>query len=689
MPPLIDLLQGAEMIRAAGRLSGLLICVVFLTAIPSNKSTAFHIGNPFKGVERALGSVARGVGNILGQGLDGLCAPTINTFADDVNKVLAERIIQADAMIGARITQIDGLMTNKLNQFDHLLQGTIQQFDALLDQKIGAVDIVATKAVQNAEDSLIAVLRYGAALFLIFALIFVVTKLVITRSPKEALSEPFLTSGFAAIAIAAAVAVGGSYVISPPAGAQIAKLTTNFQNAATTAYRHGEMNDASIYAKQLTVIDPTSIHFAAFQKVAEIQRDILYRPTTLKSVPGANEILPQISRLQQYTNDPLIKSSNDEFSKFIVEQASATSAVVLWQLAQDKELENEALCSAADAISMFEGSLTSKDVASVQTTATPFIWLSYSYLRWGAMVSRGSTSTASCEDKVALAKITADLEPTLAIFDQAEPPDSIKHVVTFNRAAVTYFAQASPMYTAIVIHDTAMQVLPGAADIAAHKAERDKLAERLMSLWSNFLSSTMSDPSISFSDIGIGAIGLPAALAYRAQLVRDVPGAGARHLTQPVCAAVINDVNTLTPDQLKAKYEAIHPPGEPAAAAQIDAIYHLALVYQSKQIRNLICSEQVAIDNSLSTTEASLTAAAKKPLAQELSDRQLIAKDGVLTSLAACKAVGTEPSPWTGHPVCSDSDFGAATPIQTQPYTEWLASIGPLPTNNVRYAMVR
>ena len=42
------------------------------------------------------------------------------------------------------------------------------------------------------------------------------------------------------------------------------------------------MNDATLFAKQLTVIDPTDLKYGALHKVAEIQRDIFYRPTLLR-----------------------------------------------------------------------------------------------------------------------------------------------------------------------------------------------------------------------------------------------------------------------------------------------------------------------------------------------------------------------------------------------------------------------
>lgn len=662
------------------RYSLLVITCLVLTSIPLNRTEAFP--NPFKAVGNALGGIARGVGNIFGQGLAGLASPTINAFADEANRVLAEALVKADNILAARITQVDAILSKQLNALDQSISEKIEKFDKILDQKIGAVDIVATKAVQNAEDSLISVLRFGAVLILVTCLVFVIARVIILRPSKQTLSSDWLIAGFATVILAAVVAVGASYVITPPAGARVAKLNEDFRQAAMSAYRQGEMNDAAIYAKQLTVLDPTSIHYSAFQKVAEVQRDIMYRPTTLKSAAGAHEILPRIRRLEQFANDPTLATAADVFSKFITQEVSATSAVIGWQVAQTRALEQEALCSAAEAIDLFRNSNPSNASA-----ATPFLWLSYSYLRWAEMTVRGSTSASKCPDGREFVQMLANVQVTLAMFDTANPPQSMAHVITFNRAAIRYFDQASAIYTAMILHDAAFQFRPDPFK-QQHKEQRDKLAEQLIKIWADFTATMSADSSITTNDISLAVIGVPAALALRAQFIRNIPDPNGRTLSQAACAEQVTDVNNNAPN-LSAKYENTKPAGETGAAAQKDTIYQLAMMYPSSKIRNMFCPEQVAFDNELNTAEKALAAAVKKNFADEVSDRTTLANVRIFANLISCIPAKPAFAGWTGHDVCIADDLANPSSMKSKPFREWLAQAPITTPNGPRYAMVR
>lgn len=677
----------------------LCLSLMMVIVAPIEKSEAFSIGNPFAAVGRALGDVARGVGNIFGQGIAGLASPTINAFSDDVNKVLAERLVQADKMLQARVAQVDEVMQKNINNLDGIIQDKIQKFDALLDQKIGAVDIVATKAVQSAEDSLVAVLRFGTALVLVACIIFVLSKIIINRSARQVLSSQTVVAGMATIVIACAGALGASYLIQPPAGARVERLSQDFQKAAITAYRLGELNDAAVYAKQLTVIDPTNVAYAAFQKVAEIQRDILYRPTSLKSVPGANELLPKVRRLSQFALDPSVRSGNDPLSRFVAEQTSATSAVVLWQLSQTKGTDREALCNAADAIGEFRKDIPTKDPKVVSDRATPFTWLAYSYLRWGEISYRNASTLFKCPDGADFAATAKALDPILEAFDGAVPPDTIAHVVIFNRAATRYFSQAAPLYTTLVVRDAAWQVTSDPATKAAHKSERDKIAERLIGLWSQFSIEIRNNTAVATNDIALASIGLPAALALRAQYIRDADPA-ARSLAQGTCASIIAELQANSA-AAKAKYENLRPANEPAASSHSDAIYRLATIFPSSKVQNMLCPDQVDFDAKLWASEKALVVAATKAINDETKARMELSRDPILNNLAICvAATSTTPvAPWIGHPMCSDADFGkqldsgtstARLPFDTKPYSDWLASdVVPNSLELVRYAMVR
>src|SRR5262249_5174447 len=143
------------------------LAIVSLIALPPRGSAEIPV------VEQALGDVARGVGNVFGQGLAGLAGPTINTAenaADNVitralalaDGVLKERIGQVDTMLQARIVQIDAVINKNLNDLNHDVEKSIRELDIILDEKLGMVDITATKWIQNLQDAFIVGTRYLA-----------------------------------------------------------------------------------------------------------------------------------------------------------------------------------------------------------------------------------------------------------------------------------------------------------------------------------------------------------------------------------------------------------------------------------------------------------------------------------------------------------------------------------------------
>jgi hypothetical protein len=287
-------------------------CLTISLLLITPPAQAFSIGNPFKAIGNALGGVARGVGNIFGQGLAGLAGPTISTFSDEANKLSAEIIAKVDTMADKRINQVDSILSNRINQMDSVMAKNIDEvdgrignrikdFDKLLDEKIGAVDIVATKAIQNAEDSFIRVIRYAAILLLIAALVGILAYMVITRS--RSLPPDRIQIGVATTVIAALVVFGASFFLTPPAGEKIQMLAEDFTKAARNSYRSGELNDAVTYAKQLTVIFPTESTYQVFHKLTEVQRDLFYRPTMIKSVQGSNALLPRVRRIGELVDD--------------------------------------------------------------------------------------------------------------------------------------------------------------------------------------------------------------------------------------------------------------------------------------------------------------------------------------------------------------------------------------------------
>lgn len=661
---------------------------------------AFSIGNPFKAVGDALGGVARGVGNIFGQGLAGFAQPTIHTFADEANKLSAEviakidvmatnRINQLDSVIGARINQVDDVMAKNIEKVDLTISDKIKNFDLLLDQKIGAVDIVATKAIQSAEDSFVRIIRYAAILFLIAALVGVLAYMIITRSralPPQSIQIGVATTGVAAILVFAA-----SFFLTPPAGEKVALLSKDFEKAAFAAYRNAELNDAVTLAKQLTVIHPADSGYYAFHKLAEIQRDILYRPTVIKSIKGTNELLPRVRRVSQLIEEIGLETKTDKFSVFVKQEVAATAAVVLWQLASTREQEQMAICSAADAL----GELSQADGADVSDKiarrGSAFTWLAFGYLQWAQSVYLGNSKDFRCAKRdgksdtktTAFSELLTTAKPLIEAFaaSASEAPESIRAIVSFNTEATKYFKEASRLYTGMIVHDAQWQ-LSASGDRSEtskknHQIERDRLAEELIAQWSNFSSLIEKNAAIKSSDIVMAATGLPAALAIRAHKIRYVSDVNQRMLAREGCVALVN----LMKDK-------------PADAQQQfgkDPLYLLARMY-SAPVRNLLCVEQTYFDGVLSGTEKELTLASAQPQKAEEAKQQAaisVARSEVLTALVTCITESGD-AKLLGHVACNDEDFRKGK--QLQPFMEWLTrqqTTPNVPVSAPRYAMVR
>jgi hypothetical protein len=668
--------------KLARRFAGACVAIALLLVVPP--AQAFSIGNPFKAVGNALGSVARGVGNIFGQGLAGLAGPTISTFTDEANKLSAEiiakvdamaekRINQVDAVLGNRINQIDGVMAKNIDVVDKIMGTRIADFDKLLDEKIGAVDIVATKAIQNAEDSFIRVIRYAAVLLLIAALVGLLAYLVITRF--RTLPPDSIQIGAATTVVAALVVFGASFFLTPPAGEKIQLLAADFSKAARASYRSGELNDAVTYTKQLTVVYPTNPTYQIFHKITEVQRDLFYRPTMIKSVQGANALLPRVRRIGELVDDIGLEKQTDEFSGFLRHEASATAAIVLWQLANTREEERLALCAAADAL----GDLTPSPTAT-SDKATPATWLAYSYLRWSDATYLGNAAEFNCrkgKETTQFKALRAKAEGSLQAFDAAfdNRPDSIRSILFFNRESTNYFREASRLYTGLIVHD-AQSMLPttGTRTDAIkknHRDERDKLASLLVANWINFTEKMVNDGAVKSSDIILAATGLPAAMAIRAQRIRDLADGPPRALTQAGCADTINKLKTTAFD------------GKDPLAA-------LGRLY-SEKVRNLLCVEQVYFDGALTAAETDLKSSSSRDEAQEKSDqsKMAIARAEVLTSLVTC--IKENATNLLGHASCTTDELKTEPLV---PFVQWLTrgpqpAPAPAPPPEPRYAMVR
>ncbi len=195
------------------------------------------------------------------------------------------------------------------------------------------------------------------------------------------------------------------------------------------------------------------------------------------------------------------------------------------------------------------------------------------------------------------------------------------------------------------------------------------MANQLVANWIIFTKKMVDDGAVKSSDIIMAATGLPAALAIRAQRIRDINDVNARGLTQAGCADTINKMKTVPFD------------GKDALAA-LGGLY-------SEKVRNLLCAEQVYFDAALTQAENDLRSSSSRDEAAEKADQSKMAtvRAEVLASLITCIKDRNDAA-LLGHTACTQDELKTMPLV---PFVEWLTrgQPTPAPATGPRYAMVR
>jgi hypothetical protein len=686
-------------------------CLLALFCLFSQQTSA---GNIFSEVTASLGEVTKGLGNVLGQGISGLAAPTINDFTDAANgvvartlqlgnDVLAQRITQLDEAAKARLSQVDVLANHLLDKLNSDLTSAIDQIDKILDDKIGSAQVAVQRATFSLQNSLLTVAFYFVAVVFIAALAFLMIRRSLNRGVSGSPSSKQVLTGLGFVAATSIVVVVALYILKIPLSGQLLQLEAEMQSNTLKSYRAASFNNAVTYAKQLAILEPNSTKFQALEKLAEIQRDVLYRPTVLKSPRGAVGFQPKIRELDELVSDKVISGSNDELSEFVKVETDASTAVILWQLGQG--LQNgqieRGLCAAINSAARFWGKNRSIGDAEankifVETEATPFVWLASRYLKWGSFIYREKDPPLQCQrglQSVSFQGELKKLDKMVAAFDVASKPSSIAHIVNFDDYALEYFEKASYLYSALIVADANFELTRGDKD--PQKREwyfnaRNRWADQLMDGWTQFMSKIGKDTSIAGNDIIVASIGIPAALAIRAQMIRNIPSATSRALSNSAgierveysCSTVISDLQT-DPANLRKQYEHYVPlpvPEAPAAknAENINAVYSLAKAFPDPNVRLLICSQQISLDAKFYELEKKLIDVRKSGSLHDGGVAKLI--HGLPGQLEVCiDGANGEPSGDLERLKCDVEQSGS--------FAQW---IGPEKINAIqRYAMVR
>ncbi|KQU08054.1 hypothetical protein ASG68_23645 [Rhizobium sp. Leaf453] len=668
------------------------------------------IHNPGRAISDALGDVAGGVGGILGQGLNGLAAPTIHTATEDMRKLLNEAAEKADQTGTTLIVKVQAAASTLIGQTgeeyrrrfdetivpllasaDRLVQDKIEDVDRRLDQKIGALEIVAVKTIQTAEDSFVKIVRYFAILVCIAALIFVISYMIVTRSPRRIFSSRFAVLSIATCCGTAVVLIAVSSWLSPPAGDLVQKMARDFERSTARAIAAGQLDQAVAFSKQLTVLGPTDLRYQALHDIASIQRDILSRPASYRTAFGANDLLVEVERLTEYMTHPEMDAS-DPVSGLVRQEYNATVAVLMWQLARDSSSRDSALCAAIasldEAAALARAEQPKGDPnAGKAARGTPFLWLASNYLRWQTKVY--NNFSVSCEetrsgkaheyDQAGIADLLGKVLPAKSV-----SPSIVAHIVRYNEYATDYYATASEAYTRMVILDIDVRKRLSrnselSEDIRDRIRRRDEAAGSIDAAWSGFLTAVGQDTRLKASDISLASTGFPVAFALRANAFK-----ASQPVTEGTAVSSFPDVPAYggaCAEYAKARL------GPAVDLSQLPSDQASGLVAEFRpNVGVFVCAEAMAAGAALQKLEGLLTATLHQDTGTTAKSIK-VAKDefgGIMTSLAVCMDLKREPN--ISFEVCQD-------PQKRTDLATWLLKEGsnedPGDQPWLQYAMVR
>jgi hypothetical protein len=509
---------------------------------PRYATAGLHIPNPLKVVENAAGSVARGVGNIFGQGLAGLAAPVVNETGDKIQDVANSILAAAQKTASTLIQQVFTELSSFMDTTDEKLTQHIADLDKILTNKLASLDIVGTKQINAFETALNQVVRYGSLLILVSACLCIAFFALLKRHPttstfSASLGNILPTGGV--LSVLAIVFACASTLLTPPSEAKMAEVKSALLTSYRTSMNVGDMNSATFYATQLNSLDAINYPPRLLLQTIDLQRDLLLRPSLVRTAKGIAELQTRIGQLNR-TWDFLDDAQVGQIS-FVRYELAATAAMILWQTSRTYADEIVALCSSLDAMDLFSNFEKGSPDSAVQD-ASPFMWLAYGYVKWGSV---RVDAKAACPDSsaVTIRDQIAKYQPLLTSFDKASPNPIVAPIVVYNRAAANYYSKASQSYAAMLMADAQLNYI--AAPLKpGFRTERDNAAAALLGAWTEFGEAIKNQPALQGSDIILSVAGLPAALVERANLLSGTNPPARPAFATGDCNNFINQINS-------------------------------------------------------------------------------------------------------------------------------------------------
>ncbi|MFC3326797.1 hypothetical protein [Mesorhizobium cantuariense] len=678
----------------------LLACLISLSLV-STVEVSKAGWNPLKDIGNAVGSVARGIGGIFGQGLAGFAGPTVTETANTFQRVANETLLRVEGTGGrlidklvkdanvaaeARIVQVSAVLTAQIEDVDVRIREHIAKVDEVITTKLGSADIIATRQINNFEIAAMNVVRYASLVMLIsvaLAILFYVAASRWRPDMNVAKLGPGLVYGVALLGLFSGIAALSTSILRPPSDEKLNLIGSQLVKSYGDSVHSGDLDSAVYFASQYSSLDATALAPRFLVQFADLQRDLLRRSALFTSESGTRELVARVSQIARTWETVSSEGNLPEAIAFLKYEVPATASMIAWQNASTVDAQQKAGCMAAGALAEYKLQVTDQQRQIEQ--ASGYVWLAASYVNWLTKtdpswnINRIATACSrSVEQEIGPDGWiqTASEVAKNFIGRPSDAPPSIAPVFMYNVESAAFYRDVVVQYSNAAVGDTQYRAYETVEQIQASKAIRDSAAEAIVATWRKYAEKISKIPDLAGRDILLSSSGLPLGMVARAALIKTTE----RPAVDPANPTVV--------------------PPAPDRVALLDlaactSLYADIKVLFAETVFETLCVNQQAVDEKMRAFEADLqTAFASKT---QIRQQLLVLRDkyisegtdllSLTTNLSSCIVGDNTLSVW--KPCTEQSN---QIPVRL---LDWLAhpdSVGDevaLPMAATRVAMVR
>lgn len=535
---------------------------VLMLAVCATSAEEANAWNPFKSavkfVKKAGSAIGAVVGSPFGGFLGAATSPTIRNAEDSAHRVIADfdektraritqidnvlekridqldanlerRIVQADQIAKDRIDQIDGVMGKNIDLVSDVLAGSVAQVDAVLSKRIeqldqvaetriGNIDVVATKATLTLEASLMRVVGIACvAAFAAFAAWRIYQEILVAGGRSAGIRNVVLNA-WKPLALqlpVAVVALVCLYAITMWLPGGSARRSTQFVAAYRTALENNikafDLTRARYMSAQLQAIYPTDSDARALALKVDLMRDILTRPTLLKSVGGLFDIIQRLELTSSYKDDD--------------PDILTLKGYVSWQAGAKRQDEYEAACLCARALEI----APTPSAFALQPLARNYL---EAFLHDPITTDASTTTSVPAYSIAQLQTVLANSPPIVGHEDSYAP---FAHIIVYDAMVRDLDKTSTAEYVTMILQHarlkkkaTELATLPEAeragekgapirAEIEAARQARTAAATNVVAAWDDFEDRVRNDPWLMGTSAPLASFMLNDAVYTRAK----------------------------------------------------------------------------------------------------------------------------------------------------------------------------